>query len=172
MTVDDVIQAFATAGDNLPRKAMQWSLDHWEEAAPRFVAELEQFPLTDDPPEDEGAVVFFALHLMAQMREARGWHGLCRLLHHAGASDAALGDALTESLCSMIIGMFDGDLPSLQAVIEDADADDYVRHAAVESWLGWSAATGRPGSTCGPICGTCSRRCSRATSATYGTVSP
>jgi len=133
VTVDDVLQAFAAAEHDLPREAMQWSLDHWDEAGPRFVAALEAFPLVEKPPEDQANTLFFALHLMAQKRETRGWAGLCRLMRHPDACDIVLGDATTTTLHAMILGMFDGDIASLQAVIEEPEADEFVRHAALQS---------------------------------------
>jgi hypothetical protein len=103
MTADDVMQAFSTAGQDLPREAMQWSLDHWEEVAPRFVAELETLPLEDDPPKDKAAALFFILHLFAQKRETRAWHGLCRLMHHPQAIDAVLGDGIYDRAGNKLI---------------------------------------------------------------------
>jgi hypothetical protein len=42
MDVEKAIHEFATAGDNLPRDAMQWALDNWDEAAPGLLGVLEQ----------------------------------------------------------------------------------------------------------------------------------
>ena len=34
MDVETAIRAFASAGHDLPREAMRWALDNWDEAAP------------------------------------------------------------------------------------------------------------------------------------------
>ena len=38
MDVETAIQAFASAGNDLPREAMQWALDHWDEVAPELLS--------------------------------------------------------------------------------------------------------------------------------------
>ena len=43
MDVETAIQAFASAGNDLPQEAAEWSLDHWEDAAPRLLGVLERF---------------------------------------------------------------------------------------------------------------------------------
>ena len=42
MNVDEALRQFVEA-EELPRAAMQWALDHWDEASPRFVARLRAF---------------------------------------------------------------------------------------------------------------------------------
>ena len=39
-TIDDAIEAFAGASDGPPVAALQWALDHWDQAAPRFLQML------------------------------------------------------------------------------------------------------------------------------------
>ena len=42
MDLETAIQAFGSAGHDLPREAMQWTLDHWEEVAPDLLGMLER----------------------------------------------------------------------------------------------------------------------------------
>ena len=44
MDLETAIQAFGSAGHDLPREAMQWTLDHWDEAAPGLLRMLERYP--------------------------------------------------------------------------------------------------------------------------------
>ena len=41
MDVETTIQAFASAGNDLPQEAAEWALDHWEEAAPGLLGVLD-----------------------------------------------------------------------------------------------------------------------------------
>ena len=43
MDVESAIRAFASAGHDLPREAMRWALDHWDEAAPGLLGVLERY---------------------------------------------------------------------------------------------------------------------------------
>jgi hypothetical protein len=43
MTIDDVIEDFGAAGHTLPRASMQWALDSWAPAAPRFLELLSRY---------------------------------------------------------------------------------------------------------------------------------
>ena len=43
MEVETAIQAFVSAGNDLPREAMQWTLDHWDEVAPELLNGVERF---------------------------------------------------------------------------------------------------------------------------------
>ena len=43
LTIEDVIHALRTADGTLPRVAMQWALDNWAEAAPRFLRMIDDY---------------------------------------------------------------------------------------------------------------------------------
>src|SRR3954468_12402312 len=43
MNAETAILAFANAGNDLPREAMQWTLDHWDRVAPELLGILERF---------------------------------------------------------------------------------------------------------------------------------
>ena len=142
MTIDDVIRDFATTGCDLPRASMQWALDHWDEAAPAFIEVLERYASGADRSEDSQEAVFFVVHLLGEKAEARAFPALCRLMCDADACEAALGDATTENLPAIIVSTYDGNLPALKGVIEDAAADQFVRHGALMA-MAYLTRTGR-----------------------------
>ena len=131
MTIDDAIRDFATAGRRLPRDAMRWALDHWDTAGPRFVELLDRYASGIDRSEGTVAALFFVLHLLGEKAETRAFPGLCRLLRDAEAADLVLGDGITTTLRGILISTFDGDAAALRSVIECAEADEYVREAAL-----------------------------------------
>ena len=92
MDVETAIRAFASAGHDLPRDAMRWALDHWDEAAPGLLGVLERYADGTDRSEAAVGAAFFILHLAAERRETRAFAPLCRLLKDAEASEEVLGD--------------------------------------------------------------------------------
>ena len=142
MDVESAIRAFASAGHDLPREAMRWALDHWDEAAPGLLGVLERFADGTDRSEEAANAAFFILHLAGERRERRAFAPLCRLAKDAEAIEAVLGDGVTTTLKGILISTYDGDLDPLKGVIEAEGADEYVRAGALEV-LAYLAATGR-----------------------------
>jgi hypothetical protein len=142
MDVAQAIGAFAQAGHVLPREAMRWALDHWDEAAPELLGMLERFVTGADRSEDAANALFFVLHLAGEKRETRVFGPLCRLARDAEALDQVLGEGTTTTFNGILIGTYDGDLDTLEGLIEAEEADEFVRSAALEA-LAYLAATGR-----------------------------
>src|SRR5277367_1426056 len=109
MNPDEAIRDFAVAEDDLPRDAMRWALDNWEVAGPRFVALLDRYAAGIDRTDETADALFFIVHLLAEKRETKAFPPLHRLLIDGDASNAVLGEAITETLTRLIIGMYDGD---------------------------------------------------------------
>ena len=114
MDVESAIHAFAHAGDNLPRDAMQWTLDNWDEAAPGLLRVLEQYADGTDRSEETASAVFFVLHLAGGRRDTRAFPLICRLARDAEAMEAALGDGIATTLKQIMISTYDGDLDTLK----------------------------------------------------------
>jgi uncharacterized protein len=142
MEVETAVQAFASAGNNLPREAMQWALDNWDEAAPELLSVLERFASGADRSDAAASAVFFFLHLAGEKQDTRVFPLLCRLAQDGEAIEAALGDGITTTLKRILISTYDGNLDTLEGVIEAAEADEFVRAGALEV-LAYLTATGR-----------------------------
>jgi uncharacterized protein len=95
MDVETAIQAFASAGNDLPREAMQWALDHWDEAASELLSVVERFASGADRSDETASAVFFILHLAGEKQDTRVFSLLCRLAQDVEALEAALGDTAT-----------------------------------------------------------------------------
>jgi hypothetical protein len=136
MNVDEALRQFANAQE-MPRAALQWALDHWEAAAPRFVARLRAFAASpaarDEIAEDES---FFIVHLCGEKRDARAYAPLCRLIGESEEAIEFLGDAATATLTGILINLCDGDPQPLMGAIESQGGDEFARAAALEA-LGW-----------------------------------
>jgi uncharacterized protein len=103
MNVETAVRAFASAGNNLPREAMQWALDNWDEAAPELLSVLERFASGADRSDAAASTVFFFLHLAGEKQDTRVFPLLCRLAQDGEAIEAALGDGITTTLKRTLI---------------------------------------------------------------------
>jgi uncharacterized protein len=142
MDPETAICAFATAGHVLPKEAMRWSLDHWEEAAPALLGLLERYADGSDRSDDASAAVFYVIHLAGERRETRAFAPLCRLARDADALEKALGDGVHSTFERILVGTYDGDLDTLKGLIEAPAGNEYARAFALRV-LADLAASGR-----------------------------
>src|SRR3954470_5104731 len=98
MDVETAIQAFASAGNDLPREAMQWTLDHWDAVAPELLSVLERYTSGADRSDEAASTVFFIVHLAGEKQDTRAFSLLCRLAQDGEAIEAALDDSTTITL--------------------------------------------------------------------------
>jgi uncharacterized protein len=132
MDVENAIRTFANAGSDLPREAMRWVLDNWDDAAPGLLGVLERFADGTDRSEEAANAVSFILHLASERQERRVFAPLCRLAKDAEAVEAVMGDSATTTLKQIMISTYDDDLDTLKGVIEAAETDEFVRTGALE----------------------------------------
>src|SRR3954454_6006737 len=142
MDGETAIQAFASAGNDLPREAMQWTLDHWDAVAPELLSVMERYTSGSDRSDEAASAVFFILHLAGEKHDTRVFPLLCRLAQDGEAIEAVLGDGTTTTFKRILISTYDGDLDTLKGLIEAAEADEFVRAEAFEV-LAYLTATGR-----------------------------
>ena len=142
MDLETAIQAFVSAGNNLPREAMQWTLEHWDEVAPELLSVMERYISGADRSNETASAVFFILHLAGEKQDTRVFPLLCRLAQDGEAVEAALGDGTTTTLKRILISTYNGDFAALTPLIEAAEADEFIR-AAVLAVLTTLTATGR-----------------------------
>src|SRR6185312_15958524 len=141
MDLETATQAFASAGNDLPREAMQWALDHWDEAAPELLSVLERYTSGADRSDEAARAVLFILHLAGEKQDTRVFSLLCRLAQDGEAVEAVLGDTTT-TFRQILISTYDGHLDTLKGLIETAEADAFVRADALQV-LAYLTATGR-----------------------------
>ena len=142
-SVDDAITAFADAHDAPPNDAMQWALDHWDQAAPRFIDMLTAYASGADQSDTTTDALFFIIHLCGDRGETRAYRPLCQLMLNEDRLILTLGDqAAVETLKGILIKCFDGDVKPLQNVIESEAAESITRGEAMLA-LAWLTRTGR-----------------------------
>ncbi len=139
MNIDDVLRDFATAKHDLPKASMQWALDNWDAALPRFHELLRRCADGEDRSDDTMNALFYVAHLIGEKREASAFPVLCRLLKDEAASEGVLGEAIAENLRGILISAYEGRPDALQDLIELASADPFVRAGALEAMTYLSA---------------------------------
>ena len=140
-SLDSIVHELARAGDDLPRDAMQRSLENWTETALPLLAVLEAYADGEDRSEHATNAVFFILHLVGQARERRAFPAICRLARDAEALERALGDGISVTLPGILIGTFDGELERLKELIQNEHVDEIVRADGFDA-LTYLTATG------------------------------
>jgi len=133
MTIDDVIGDFSNSMDThtVPRESMQWALDNWPAAAPRFLELLSHYVDGTDRSEQTEFALIIIIHLLAEQAETAAFQTLCRLLLQPEGMESILGDIIGSTLSRPLISLFDGDVATLRAIVETADVDQFVRHCAI-----------------------------------------
>ena len=142
VTADAILDAFATPGRVLPRKALKQAADNWPEVAAPLLAMLEALANGSALTERSEAILYYGIYLMAQMREARAFRHICAIAAVSEQIDRLIGDGVTEDLPSILSRTYNGDPAPLRALIEGAGADEFARDAALSA-LAWLTATGR-----------------------------
>ena len=85
MDLETAIQAFASAGNDLPREAMQWALDHWDEVAPELLSVVERYTSGADRSDETASAVFFIVHLAGEKQDTRVFSLLSSLAQDGGS---------------------------------------------------------------------------------------
>src|ERR1035438_7479121 len=78
----------------------------------------------------------YAMFLLARFRETRACPLLVRIFSAPGETAFDLiGETVTEDLCSILASVSGGDLSGMRALIENEQANEYVRPAAMKGLL-------------------------------------
>jgi hypothetical protein len=116
-----------------------------EEVTPRLLDILEDIDRDPEPwlADARGMLHIWALYLLALFRETRAYPLLVRIFSRPSefAFDLA-GDVATEDLGRMLASVSGGDSRGMMALIENEQANEYVRWNAMESMVSL-AATGQ-----------------------------
>jgi hypothetical protein len=144
LSTEAILDALATAPARrtLPRTAMQQAVERWDEVGSVLLALLEATAQDGDAAERTCEILFPAIFLIAQVRDTRALRPLCRLAANGELLDDVFGDVVTEDLHVILARLYDGDQAPLRSLIEDADADEFARDAALGAIV-WLTATGR-----------------------------
>lgn len=132
MNVDEAYRRLSEA-EELPVEVLNWSLEHWDEAAPRYMAKLRAFAAGSAGPEPDFDALFYVIHLAAEKKDERAYTSLCQLIATDEEMADWFGDATFETLPGVLINLCDGDPEPLQRAIESDQGDEFTRGAALSA---------------------------------------
>jgi hypothetical protein len=138
MTVPEILKALEPYTGRFPMKAMRAAVEQREAITPELLKVLET--CAEDPVgvarREDYMLHVFALFLLAQFREKRAYPLAVKIFSAPGEVPFDLyGDTVTEGLGQILGSIYDGDPTPLETLIELEDVNEYVRDAAIETFL-------------------------------------
>lgn len=138
MTIPEIIRELEPYTGRFPKAAMRAAVDQREHITPELLRVLEA--VADDPTafaaRQDYMLPTFALFLLAQFREQRAYSSVVRMVRAPGETPFDLvGDTVTEALSQILASVYDGDPLPLHGLVESEEVNEYVRGAAVETFL-------------------------------------
>ena len=142
MELNDILKELAVFGhDNpVPKQALAEAACQREAVTPYLLDAVNTVyqkvqeigdEVCDDPSYD---LSYYALFLLAQFREQRAFPVFLQILTlDEDCLDMVLGDALTETMPSVLYSTFNGDVSALQAVIANDTLRPFARSAALRA---------------------------------------
>jgi hypothetical protein len=138
MEVAEILSRFERFTSKFEREAVVAAVARREEVTPELLRVLEEIADPDrafqlDAEEDYMAHLY-AMYLLAQFRETRAFPIVLQIAQLDGdLLDSLFGDFITESLGNVLASVCGGKVEEIQSLIENADADEWVRGAALGS---------------------------------------
>ena len=117
------------SGEGMPIEAIRAATADREAVAPLLREAIER---CEPNSEIEENGLFIAFHLLGQWQEKSAYRPLARFLRRPDV-ESILGDATTETSPRVMAAVFDGDPGSIYDIINDVDADEFVRSSMFDA---------------------------------------
>ena len=134
MDVQPLLAQLERNEGHFPKAAIREAIAHREEIIPPLLEVLEA--AAHDPQcfaaDPKRMIHIYAMYLLAQFRETRAYPLLVRIFSTPGELPMDLaGDTVTEGLESILASVSDGDMSGMASLVENEQANEYVRSAAL-----------------------------------------
>ncbi len=117
------------SGEGMPIEAIRAATADREAVAPLLREAIER---CEPNSEIEENGLFIAFHLLGQWQEKSAYRPLARFLRRPDV-ESILGDATTETSHRVMAAVFDGDPGPIYDIINDVDADEFVRSSMFDA---------------------------------------
>ena len=137
--IEALLQELA-ASPALPEVALGTCALRFEESHPPLLALLARAAHGEPLSDDEERLLFRGLFLLGGGRNRQACAPLLKLLRlPPDRVDVLLGDAVTDSLPRIVVGIFDGHADALLGVATDPSVDEFVRASLLDAaaFLTW-----------------------------------
>ena len=136
MKVSEILSRIERLTGRFEREAVEAAVARREEVTPELLGVLEKIADPDQAYqldiEGDYMAPLYAMYLLAQFRETRAYPLVVRIALLDGELLYSLfGDFVTEGLGRVLASVCGGNIEEIQAIVENADADEWVRGAAL-----------------------------------------
>jgi hypothetical protein len=136
MTIPEILKALEPYTGRFPMEAMKAAIEQREAITPELLRVVEA--IAENPAEvakrKDYMLTVFALYLLAQFREKRAYPAIVKMFSAPGETSYELvGDTVTEGLKQIFASVYNGNPAPLQGLIENEEADEFVRDAAINA---------------------------------------
>jgi hypothetical protein len=136
METAEILLQFERATGKFARAAVEAAVARREEIIPGLLRVLEDTVDRAAQLDAEGDYVahLYAMFLLAQFRETRAYPLVVRFASLPGyLADSLCGDFITEDLGRVLASVCGGELEGIKSVVENEDANEWARGAALSS---------------------------------------
>ena len=135
MDVQPLLAQLERNEGHFPKAAIREAIAHREEIIPPLLKVLEA--VARDPHSFAGdpkrMIHIYAMYLLAQFRESRAYPLLVQIFSAPGELPMDLaGDVVTEDLGSILASVSDGNITGMTSLVENEQANEFVRSAALK----------------------------------------
>lgn len=136
MEIDEILEEFSWFDGKFEREAVEAAVARRDEIIPELLLVLEEI---GDPElaagldaDGEYMAHLYAMFLLAQFRETRAYPLLVKIASlPSDLIESLFGDCITENFGSVLASVCGGNLDGIQSIIENPDADEWVRGSAL-----------------------------------------
>lgn len=123
-----LIESIKYYNGTFPKEQLQQIIERKDEAIPFLIEIVEEVVNHPDDYEVKRIDHIYALYLLSQFRVKELFPLLVKILYlSAEKLDLLLGDTLTEGTGRMLATVYNGDLETLQQMIENTELDEFAR---------------------------------------------
>ncbi len=136
MDIQDILKQLEVNEGAFPREAVLQAIEQREAITPELLHILEYARDNIEYLAEHGHYFahLYAIFLLAQFREPRAYPLIVQFFSIPGESSLDVtGDVVTEDLGRILATVCDGDIEPIMSLIENEEANEFVRDAALES---------------------------------------
>jgi hypothetical protein len=134
MEIPEILHHLESSSDEFPRTAVADAIGRQDQITPELLRILEDVATNPSDYADRQDYFghIYAMYLLAKFRETRAYPIIIRIVSVPGETIFdLLGDIVTQNLGSILASVSGNDVSGMQALIEDKQANDFVRDAAM-----------------------------------------
>ena len=137
MTIPEILKELEPYTGRFPMKAMKAAIEQRQAITPELLRVGEA--VAENPEQyvrREDHKLVYALYLLSQFREKRAYPFVVKMFSAPGETPFDLaGDTVAEGLNRILASVYDGNPAPLQGLVENEEANEYVRNAALGAFV-------------------------------------